>query len=506
MENTGTKNSVRYDLRSLTLRDLAGPLFRNWRAVLLTFCAILGMAILVAWKWADNYYVASMQVVVSRERTNPKVTGEQNAAVEENGSGVTSDDVVSEIALLQGRDLLEQVVRTCHLTKPDSTVHASVLKPVSANVDPIEPGELESATNALAAKLRVEAQKASRIIDLKYGASGPPETPACVLQTLGNVYMAKHLKLQRPAGTFDFFAAETEKYQQALEQSELRLANFSKTEGVAAPDLMRTDMAQQLVEARSKLYDAKQAIAANLHRLENLKKQMIETPSRSSTVETSESANFLLEQLQSSLLAAQVKKIQLLTKYDPSFPLVQEAEAEIEATKNAISEAETAKYVNTTTDRDPTFEYLRQDQAKTEADLATEEAAVAELINTIHGVQSEMVSMDGKTVKQGVLLREAKANETNYLLYLTKREQERTSDALDEKRIANVAIAVPAEVPALPARSPISVLIPGFLLAVLGGIGAGYLAELVDASFRTPAEIEELLDISVLAAYPKRAR
>jgi uncharacterized protein involved in exopolysaccharide biosynthesis len=506
MENTGTKKSARYDGRSLTLRDMAVPLFRNWRVVILTFCAIFGIAILVAWKWTDGYYVATMQVVVSRERSNPKVTGGQNAAVEENGIGVTSDDVASEVALLRGRDLLEEVVRTCNLTKPVPFVSDSGRNPVSQHVEVIDAKVLERATNTLAAKLRVEAQKTSRVIDVTYGTSGAPETPACVLQTLGKVYLAKHLRLQRPAGTFDFFAAETEKYQRALAESESRLANFSKSEGVAAPEILRANMAQQLVAARASLYQARQVIAADLHRLEDLRKQMSETPPRSSTAETSDSANFLLEQLQSSLLAAQVKKIQLLAKYEPSYPLVQEADAEIEQTKKAIADAEEAKYVNKTTDRDPTFEYLRQDRAKTEADLASEEATVAELINTIHGMESEMVSLDGKTVKQGVLLREAKANEANYLLYLTKREQERTSDALDEKRIANVAIAVPAEVPALPSRSLISILIPGFFLALLGGIGAGYLAELVDPSFRTPAEVEELLNISVLAAVPKQAR
>ena len=506
MENTETKKSARYDVRSMTLRDMAGPLFRNWRVVILTSCAISALAILVAWEWADDYYVATMQVVVSRERTNPKVTGQQNAAVEENGIGVTSDDVASEIALLQGRDLLEEVVRTCNLAKPDSSVLDSGLKSVSQEVEVIDAKALERATNTLAGKLRVEAQKTSRVIDVKYGTSGPPETPACVLQTLGKVYLAKHLRLQRPAGTFDFFAAETEKYQQALAESEIRLANFSKTEGVAAPEILRADMAQQLVAARASLYQAQQVIAADLHRLDDLRKQMNETPARSFTVETSDSANLLLEQLQSSLLAAEVKKIQLLAKYDPSYPLVQEVEAEIEQTKKAIADAEEAKYVNRSTDRDPTFEYLRQDRAKTEADLASEEATVAELINAINGMQSEMVSLDGKAVKQGVLLREAKANEANYLLYLTKREQERTSDALDEKRIANVAIAVPAEVPALPSRSPISILIPGFFLALLGGIGAGYLAELVDPSFRTPSEVEEMLNISVLAAVPKQAR
>jgi hypothetical protein len=41
-------------------------------------------------------------------------------------------------------------------------------------------------------------------------------------------------------------------------------------------------------------------------------------------------------------------------------------------------------------------------------------------------------------------------NEDSYLLYVSKREEERASDALDQKRIANVAIAVPPAIPTLP--------------------------------------------------------
>lgn len=505
MENVGRRKSARNDIRALTLRDMVGPLFRNWRTVLVTFCSILGIAIVVARVWAAHYYVATMQVVVSRERTDPTVTGQQNPMLE-NVVPVTPDEVDSEIGLLQGRDMLEEVVRLCKLTKHGPSFLDFGSKPTAQNGDAPDPKAIESATNALAASLRVGAQKASHVIDVQYGRSGAPETPACVLQTLGKLYLAKHLRLQRPAGTFNFFADETEKYQRALGDSERRLADFSGSTGAAAPDILRTDMAQQLVLAQANLYGAQQAIAADQRRLEDLKKQMDSTPSRSSTAETSIPANILLEQLQSSLLVAEAKKTQLLVKFDPSFPLVKEADTEIEQTKRAIAEAEQAKFVNTTTDRDPTYEYLRQDQAKTEADLASEQARAAELLNTIHGMQSEMGTLDVKAVKQAALLREVKANEANYLLYLTKREQERTSDALDQKRIANVAIAVPAEVPVLTARSLSSVLLPGFFLALFGAIGAGYLAELADPSFRTPAEVEEMLNVTVFAAVPKQGR
>jgi uncharacterized protein involved in exopolysaccharide biosynthesis len=505
MESIRMKKSIGYEARQLTLRDMLTPLFRHRRVVIVTFCAIFALAIFYAWVWANGYYATTMQVVVSRERSNPMMTGLPSALLANDVSVVSPDEVDSEVALLQGRDMLQETAQICNLTKRNASLLDSLIKPDSRDLDGNSPQALAIATNSLAGELHVEAQKASRIIDVRYRHQGNPETAACVLQTLGKLYLEKHLRLQRPLGAFDFFAAETEKYQHALADSENRLVNFSKSEGVAAPDILRTDMAQQMVTAQVSLYQARQRIAADEQRIENLRRQMAATPSRSSTAEASISANILLQQLQSSLLAAEIKKTQLLTKYDPSYPLVKEADEEIAQTKEAIKQADAARYVNTTTDRDPTFEYLRQDEARTEADLASEHATAAALQASIHAMQSDVVSLDEKAVKQAGLLREAKANEENYLLYLTKREQERTSDALDAKRIANVAIAVPATVPVLPAHNPFSTTIVGFLLAILGGVGAGYLAELVDPSFHTPSEVEELLNIKVLAAVPQQS-
>lgn len=499
-----TRKAAAIEVPKLTVRDMVAPVFRNKRVVCTAFVAIFAVSIWVAWKSRD-YYVSSMQVVVQRERSESTVTPQQ-VSMQATNKIITTDDVASEVELLQGQDMLREVAQTCKLVEPLVEPRTSFWAgSESGDPEVRKAAALENAAKALAGNLKVETLKASHVIDVRYGSTGSPETPACVLQTLGKLYLEKHLRLQRPAGAFNFFAQETDKYREALAESERRLVDFTRTEGIAAPETLRADMAQQLVAAKASLYHTQQAIAADEQRIENIKEQMEVTPARSSTAEASLSANLLLDQLQSTLLNAQLKRTQLLMKYDPSYPLVKEVEEEIAQTKEAIASAEEAKYINKTTDRDPTFEYLRQDQAKTEADLASEKATSAALVSTIRGVQAELVGLDVKAVRQMELLREAKANESNYLLYLNKREQERTSDALDQKRIANVAIAVPPFVPAAPARSPLKIAVLGFFVAVMGGIGAGYLAELMDPSFRTPDEVAEALNISVVTSVPRQA-
>jgi uncharacterized protein involved in exopolysaccharide biosynthesis len=192
-------------------------------------------------------------------------------------------------------------------------------------------------------------------------------------------------------------------------------------------------------------------------------------------------------------------------KYDPSYPLVQEAEHEIAETQAAISEAEKNHYLSTTTDRDPTYELLRENLGQTHADLAAQHGNVTAAASSIQNIQMKMVDLDQKAVKQSDLVREVKADESNYLLYLSKREQARTLDALDQKRIANVSIAVPPIQPVLPVFSPLLVVAIGFFLAVFLSTGAAFIMDYLDVSFRTPAEVAKVLEIPVLASVPRRA-
>jgi uncharacterized protein involved in exopolysaccharide biosynthesis len=195
----------------------------------------------------------------------------------------------------------------------------------------------------------------------------------------------------------------------------------------------------------------------------------------------------------------------LLLKFEPTYPAVQEADQEIKETQDAIQKAESMKYVNETTDRDNTYEFLREDLAKTNSDLASQNATAGQLVDSINKMKAQMVDLDGKAVTQAALIRDEKADEANYLLYLSKREQERSSDALDQRRIADVAIAVPAVVPVLPAINPMLVLLIGFAFAWIAGFSSAFIAEYLDASFRTPAEVAETLKIPVVASIPKHS-
>jgi capsular polysaccharide biosynthesis protein len=101
------------------------------------------------------------------------------------------------------------------------------------------------------------------------------------------------------------------------------------------------------------------------------------------------------------------------------------------------------------------------------------------------------------------LLREAKAAEDNYLLYVQKREQSRITDALDQMRILNVAVVEEPSVPVLPVHSRSMLAIIGLLVAAAVSVGFVFLLDFFDPSFHVPHEIEAAMNIPVLAAVPR---
>ena len=114
---------------------------------------------------------------------------------------------------------------------------------------------------------------------------------------------------------------------------------------------------------------------------------------------------------------------------------------------------------------------------------------------TVH--QSPGSQAVGQSLNEADLDRDAKADEQNYLRYLSQREQERLSNALDPTRTETPAISV------LPAHSLASIFLFALALAALVSFPTAYIINYFDPFFHTSAEVVDLLGIPVVVAVPK---
>jgi uncharacterized protein involved in exopolysaccharide biosynthesis len=480
-----------YTRQSLpTSRDVMTMLYRQRRVLLITFAVVL-VAVAVSGLWVPKYET-QMKVLVRRQRSDEIVTSSANAPTVQFNDQVSEQDLNSEVELLNSEDLLRKVVL--------STGLAGVQGPATDRESKIK---IEKAVRQLSKDLKIGALRRSNLISVSY-ESRSPEQAAKVLSALASGYMEKHLEVHRSGGEFKFFDQQMKQYEQGLDQAKAKLTDFTNTTGVVSADLERDAALRQANEfdaaaqqARSNLLETQQRVAVLKSQLQSMKPRMV------TLVKTSNSSQ-LNDQLKTTLLNLELKRTDLLSKFAPTYPLVQDIEKQIEETKNAISEEQSKPLTEESSDRDPSYQLVKDEMTKAEADLSGLAARANSAAAIAAQYHESAKRIDQKGLIQEDLTRAAKTQEENYLLYVHKREEARISDALDQRGIVNVAIAEQPFVPVLPTKSLLSIVMLTLLFAGAFSLSTGFVVDFMDPSFRTPDELANYLGTPVLAALPKR--
>jgi uncharacterized protein involved in exopolysaccharide biosynthesis len=488
--------------RAPTLRDVTSICFEHWRLFLLLFCPILLGAALSA-LITPRSYEAETEILVKRERVDPVVSPSIDSS-SNRPTWVSEEDLNSEVEILRSRDLLEKVVTTCGLDqRRDNSFWGKFVRELeSASSDQrATQFAVPLAVRRLQKNLRVDSIRKTNLIRVSY-TSPDPKLAASVLKTLTDLYLVKHLEVERPPGTFLFFQQQASEYWDALKEDEQRLAEFDRAQNTVSAQAEMAGAQQKLAEFQGNLRQTRSDIAATTERVRTLTMQLASMPDRLATqVRTNP---LLLLQMKSNLLALQLKRTELADKYAPSHRAVREVESQIEETEAAIADEENSPLHEQTTDRDPTYQWLSEDLAKSTTELASLRARAAALEQQVDAYRADLLTLDKKDRGQQDLIRNAKSEEANYLLYLNKREEARISDALDEKRIVNASIVEKATVPALPSGlGPVLMVFMGLFMASFSGIGAAFARHYISSSFRNPEEVELILGVPLLASFPR---
>jgi len=498
---------------SYTLRDFAVVVFRHRQLIVLTFLGIFIGATVTA-LMQPYQYEAGIKVLLTRGRADPMVTTEQTDMPRSLSTIVTEADVNSEVELIKSRDLLEKVVVASGLDQSPRNktwwdgLFSSGTKVAGATSNEAQDkkGNGSGGAGAVMARLNVEPVIKSNIITVTYKAPDP-QMAARVVNALADLYLDKHLEVHRASGALGFFQQETERYRKGLANVEAQMSGFGQAQGVASAQLENEITLRSLSEFETKLKDSNAAIAETEERIRSLEAEVAATPARLiSTVRTSTSRE-VVQNLKSTLLTLELKRTEMLGKYDPSYRAVQEVEKQIAQTRTALAMEERPSQQEEGTDRNPTYERLKEQLGGAKSDLPALKARSAKLAQSVLALKEKSRWLYQKEIAQNDLFRTQKIAEVNYQLYLHKQEEARISDELDKQRILNVAIVDRAMVPVQPSGIPRSLLVLiGGVLAVLMSVGLAFGLDLLSPTFRTPDEVRAFLNIPILAAIPKNGK
>lgn len=485
-----------------TMRYLLGIGFRHRRLMVVSFALIFAVVFAFVW-FRPPQYEARMKILVKRERVDPLVSSDESSQ-QSLWLGVTEEELNSEVELLKSHDLLGQVVVATGLQERNEAGAVERLKRLiwtDAKETEATDRRIASAAQGLARRLEIQPLRKSTIIQVSY-ASPDPQLSAAVLTSLADRYLDKHLAVHRPSGAFGFFDQETQRYGNELALLQARMTDQNRKEAVISVQVQKENALRRVGELEAIEQTTQAQIAETVARIRVLEAQIASTPARGAA-EIRHGSAVLLEQLYSQRVNYELKRIELNRVFLPDYPLVKEVEAQIAKLEAAIASAQASPLVEETTDRNPTYDYLLTELAKSRSELAGLQARNAVTARNLASDRQRAWQLEQVALTQQALVRAAAQAEQNQLVYSRKREEARISNALDAQRILNVAIAEEATVPLEPSGPRrLLLLLLGALLAGVASVGLACAADFLDPSFRTPDEVEAFLGLPVLAAIP----
>jgi chromosome segregation ATPase len=209
-----------------------------------------------------------------------------------------------------------------------------------------------------------------------------------VLKAMARLYMEKHLAVHRPSGAFEFFMQEANRYKRDLALIETQLAQFGQKEHLVTEGTEKEITVRKLGDYAASLLDTKTAIAATEARIRSLQALARSTePRQTKVVRTS--PNAALKELQTQLVALEMKRTDMLGKFQPTYRPLQDLDSQIQGLKNTIADLEKTPLIEETTDTNPANDWLRVELARTRSELASLQASAPAKERAVNEYRSE---------------------------------------------------------------------------------------------------------------------
>jgi uncharacterized protein involved in exopolysaccharide biosynthesis len=400
---------------------------------------------------------------------------------------VSESDIRSEIEILRSRDLLEGVVAQCGMA------------PVSHNPSPADRLLAAVQVHSLEENLKIVPVSKTNIIAVRYRSRNARQASS-ILHALTGLYMGKHTALHRLHETSEFFGDQETRYRSDLAKAQQNLSAFQQRyeaslleerKGLNVKRMAELDAVEQQISAEVQdATDRARVLTTERDVLPN----MIQSQSRTARNQA------LLDRLKAHMLELQNKRTELLTRFEPGYPLIKEVDQQTKDTQDAIAHEENPVVVEQIESLNPLRESITAELSRTNSSIAGLLARRRSVINDLASSRQKQRSMEQLTVEHEDLQRNKNVTEANYLLYEKKTEEARIADALDQRKFLNVSILEEPETPVLPVdKHSVVILLLGSILAITCAFGSASAAESLDPLVRSPFELTLRTGMPVLA-------
>ncbi len=488
-----------------SLRDFLNVLFKHKVKILLFFFATVCMVTVGTFMMKPTYEATS-RILVKIGRENLYVPTVPNS----NNNPVINfnheEQLNSEIEILNSTSLAMAVVKALGPT----TIYKGLNTEPRVSLASLVPREksarlslADMAVLRLEKGLTIDAVKKSNVIEVSY-KNQDPNVAARVTNTLVSLYLDRHLHAYKSPESYSFFEQQSRLLKGKLAAAEEALQRFKTENNLSSFEEELSILLNEQGSLRDSLNQTLSRRAETESRVDQLRLQMARTPKTIPLGEEVDQNPYVVSALQTRLVELQLKEKQLSAKYTDQNRLVRDVRGEIAMVRAKLAEQEKKQYGRSNSGVNATYQHLQEDLFRNEADLkallAKEKTQQAQLA----GYQNRLDAINGMKVQLNQLQQQVDVDRENYRLYLTRFEESRITNAMDQDKITNVSIIEPATPPLKPVSPKVLLnLALGIFLGAFGGLGLAFFTEYLDDSIEKPEQAETALGVPVLASVPQ---
>ena len=299
-----------------------------------------------------------------------------------------------------------------------------------------------------------------------------PKRVADIVNVIVGVYIDEKMRSRRTdtSEAYDFIQSQLLEYKNKLEESDRNIREFKEKNPNLVPQ-SETTLLTRLEGQQSARIEAEIRLKELLRRKENLQKQLAGEKELTVAFVTREgSPQARLSYLNNQLML-------LTAKYTERYPEVIKIKSEIEELKKQIAQAKESRTESSgseTSAMNPIFQQLREDLAKTDAEVESLKARTSELSRQQQESQRIFGRMPKEQEEWTKLQRDRNVYQQIYDQLLQKLESAKVSKELEfSDKGERFRIVDPARIPLFPVKpNRIKMILLGILLGIASGIGS----------------------------------
>ena len=516
------------EFRTKSLRDFLYLVFKR-KIQILSFIAAVVLTVAISTILTPPIYKGNAQILVKVGRENLYVRDRDIMRP------ASEQQINSEIQILKSRSLAEKTLMTLKpaIVYPqpnaqDQGILGGFIQKISdtlRNVKKMARGivkelfakkrnrqilspsinkELLAVLPKFQKDLEVKGIKNSNLINVSFKHEDP-NISATVINTLAGIYLDHHLAVHKTSQTYNFFQEQTQLLKTKLQQSEDKFKLLKEQNNIIS-----------LKEERSLLLKGEAALLAELNRnlsqeidtqnrIQLLQKQLSITPKRIRQGENITQNQDLISALETRLVELEIKENELKSKYTvlSNLPELKNVKNEIKVVRKKLEEYSIKQHRSKQSGENPTYRRLYEELLHYEAENKALKAKAVVQKTQLTEYQHKLERLNQVEIELDQIQQEIDVNRQNYRLYLKKFEESRISDAMDAVKFASVSLIEDARPPLKPINRKIKLnLLLAIVLGTFGGLSLALGLEYLSNSLEGVEDVEECLQLPVLASIP----